>query len=76
MPPSHARIIFYLKFSGPVPISHAAKDLDISKPNMTPIIDKLIAEDLVRRYDDPNDRRIIKLEVTDRVKNQTYAGTF
>ena len=65
-PASHIRVLMYLKHSGPVPISQVARDLDISKPNMTPIIDKLIIEDLVKRYNDPDDRRIIKIEVADK----------
>ena len=36
-----------------------AKDLSISKPNMTPIIDKLVKEGYVDRYYDDNDRRVI-----------------
>ena len=31
---------------------------------MTPIIDKLISYDLVKRYNDPNDRRIIRIQLT------------
>lgn len=66
VPPSHARVIFYLKGHGPARISQVARDLGISKPNMTPIIDKLIMEGLVRRYDDPSDRRVVKVEITGR----------
>lgn len=63
IPPSQIKVIFYLKRNGPVPISQAARDLEISRPNMTPIIDKLIGEGMVRRYDDPNDRRITLVEI-------------
>jgi DNA-binding MarR family transcriptional regulator len=64
IPPSHMKAIFYLKRTGPCPVSKIAKDLIISKPNMTPIIDNLIAEGLVYRYDDPNDRRITMIAPT------------
>jgi len=41
---------------------------------MTPIIDKLIDENMINRYNDPNDRRIIRIELTDKahkfLKNQ------
>lgn len=64
IPPSHMKVIFYLAMHGPCPVSKIANDLVISKPNMTPIIDNLIAEGYVNRYDDPNDRRIIIIEST------------
>ncbi len=64
IPPSHVKVIFYLSHIGPSAISQIAHNLSISKSNMTPIIDKLIAEDLVNRYEDPNDRRILRIELT------------
>ena len=64
MPPSHVKVIFHLAHTGPSSVSQIAKTLYISKPNMTPIIDKLISEDFVTRYEDPNDRRIIRVELT------------
>lgn len=64
MPPSHIKIIFYLFNNGSSSISDIASRLSISKPNMTPIIDKLIREDLVYRKEDPNDRRIVRIALT------------
>lgn len=64
IPSSNIRVTFYLLINGPSSISQVAKDLGISKPNMTPIIDNLIMENLVNRYDDPNDRRIKIIEAT------------
>lgn len=66
IPPSHVKVIFYLKKNGSSSISEIAKNLIISKPNMTPIIDKLICEGMVNRYDDPNDRRILRIELTNK----------
>lgn len=66
IPPSHARVIFYLLESNSSPISQIADNLGISKPNMTPIIDNLINYGLVNRYNDPNDRRILRVELTDK----------
>lgn len=65
-PPSHVKTIFYLYHKKSMSISKMAKCLDISKPNMTPIIDKLIEEDLVKRYTNPKDRRKINIELTDK----------
>lgn len=66
IPPSHAKVVFYLHCSGEASVSEIAKNLSISKSNMTPIIDKLIQENLVERFTDPNDRRIIRVRVTEK----------
>lgn len=66
IPPSHVRVIFYLLEFNSSPISQIAENLKISKPNMTPIIDNLINYGLVNRYTDPNDRRILRVELTDK----------
>lgn len=66
MPPSHMKVIFYIQHFGPSTVSDVAKNLNISKPNMTPIIDNLVSSDLVKRYEDPNDRRKILLEVSEK----------
>lgn len=68
IPPSHVKVIFYLSHKGAVPVSTIAKDLLISKPNMTPIIDKLFEEGYVSRSEDPNDRRILRIEITEKSK--------
>lgn len=64
IPPSHAKVIFYLAEFNSSPISQIADNLNISKSNMTPIIDNLISYGLVNRYPDPNDRRILRVELT------------
>ncbi len=69
VPPSHMKVIFYLTTNGPCPVSKIANELEISKPNMTPIIDNLIAEGYAVRYDDPNDRRIINIKATEKAFN-------
>lgn len=66
VPPSHARVLFYLHHSGVSSISEIATNLGISKPNMTPIIDNLLKRDLVVRYTDTSDRRILRIKLTDK----------
>lgn len=66
IPPSHVKVIIYLKRRGTSSISEISKNLAISRPNMTPIIDKLINEDMINRYNDPNDRRVLRVELTDK----------
>ena len=66
IPPSHVRVVFYLVDSNSSPISQIADSLGISKSNMTPIIDNLIKYGLVNRYPDSHDRRILRVELTDK----------
>lgn len=66
IPPSHARVVFYLLNYNSSPISQIAYSLGISKSNMTPIIDNLINCGLVNRYPDSNDRRILRVELTEK----------
>lgn len=66
IPPSHVRVILYLAEFNSSPISQIADNLSISKSNMTPIIDNLISYGLVTRYPDANDRRILRVELTDK----------
>jgi DNA-binding MarR family transcriptional regulator len=40
--------------------------LAVPKPHVTNMIDKLIADNLVERLDDPTDRRIVKIRITDK----------
>jgi DNA-binding MarR family transcriptional regulator len=51
--------------SGPLPVSEIGKRLLISKPQMTPLIDRLIAQGLVERTPNTRDRRVIMISVTD-----------
>ncbi len=63
-PPSHGKVLFYLIHKGDSAISQIGRDLLISKPNMTPIIDKLESEGFITRFTDPNDRRVIRVTTT------------
>lgn len=66
VPHSHIKVLFFLIHHGPTSISKMAKELCISKPNMTPVIDKLVEDGFVTRDYDPNDRRVILIQSTDK----------
>lgn len=66
--PSHVKVIFHLMNSESLSVSQIAQKLNISKPNMTPIIDKLIHDGYVNRFEDPNDRRVLRIKVTEKSK--------
>ncbi len=64
MPPSHIKVIIYLALVKSASISQISSTLGITKSNTTPIIDKLISYKLIERYNDSNDRRIVRAELT------------
>lgn len=55
-----------LKRSGIMSMSDIGKHLAMPKPHVTVIIDKLIDEGFVERQNDPNDRRIINIAITEK----------
>ncbi len=63
------QILGMLITSGPLPISKIGKQLHISKPNMTPLIDKLVKDEMVLRIRSEDDRRVINIEITEKGKN-------
>ena len=69
MPNSHIRVLIYIAQVKSTPVSHISANLNMRKSNTTPIIDKLITYGLVHRYNDKNDRRIVRVELTERAKS-------
>jgi DNA-binding MarR family transcriptional regulator len=60
------QVLRVLEKHGPLPMSEIGKRLFIAKQNMTAIVDKLMAEGLVQRKNDEEDRRVIKIVITPR----------
>lgn len=52
--------------TGGVPSRTLADRLSISAPAVTPLVDRLIEQKLVRREDDPSDRRVVLIRPTAR----------
>jgi DNA-binding MarR family transcriptional regulator len=61
---THFHIMITLSEFGMLPVSEIGKKLMISRPNMTPLLDKLILEGLIQRLPDEKDRRIININLT------------
>jgi DNA-binding MarR family transcriptional regulator len=55
-----------LKRHGLLSMSDIGKCLAMPKPHVTLIIDRLIEEQYVERQNDPNDRRIINVSITEK----------
>ncbi|WP_355316390.1 MarR family winged helix-turn-helix transcriptional regulator [Paenibacillus jiagnxiensis] len=45
-------------------VSELSKQLNISRPNMTPLLDKLVKYELVSRKPSETDRRVVEVEIT------------
>jgi DNA-binding MarR family transcriptional regulator len=64
--PGMVYILGQLKKNGTLSMSEIGKKLIIPKPNVTTLVDKLIAESLAERLPDENDRRIINIRLTEK----------
>lgn len=60
----HLHILLNLKEKGTLTVSQLANILDICKPNITPLIQKLIDKGYVERNTDEKDRRYIYIKLT------------
>ncbi len=49
---------------GECPMNELARSLGVSRPAATGLIDRLIAQQLVRRESDPKDRRVVKIRIS------------
>ena len=57
MPPSHTQVLLLLHENGTLAVSEIGKRLAISRPNMTPLLNKLIQEELIERHYSEKDRQ-------------------
>jgi len=73
--PSHSRInpinmqfqaLAMVINSGDLQTSQIGRGLGVAKPNMTPLIDRLIAKGYAERLSDSKDRRVIRITVTEK----------
>ena len=61
MPMSHVQVLTMLGDVGAMSVSEISKRLGIAKPNITPLIDRLIADGYVERRRDVRDRRVVNI---------------
>jgi len=62
--PSHLKIMFLLDVCEKLTVSEIGKKLYISRPNVTPLIDKLVKEGMVERIRDQSDKRMFNVKST------------
>ena len=68
---THVRTLLTLKDHGPVAMHTLGDWTGIPKGSLTQVIDRLIQEDLVIRERNSADRRVVKVEVTEKGKTVT-----
>ncbi len=57
--------LILLSKNGDLMMTEIGNELGLPKSNVTTIVDKLVDANLVERIDDKNDRRIIRISITD-----------
>ena len=62
--PMQVRSMILLREKGSMTMTELASEMLVSKPQLTPLIDKLIDGELVERENEKDDRRIIKISLT------------
>jgi DNA-binding MarR family transcriptional regulator len=63
-----------IKAGEPLPLTHLAGQLACVKSNVTQLVDRLEADGLVERKDDPDDRRSILAAITDKGRQRYEVG--
>ena len=58
----------------PLPLGQLAERIACVKSNVTQLVDRLEADQLVRRVPDPSDRRSVRAEITDQGRSRYEAG--
>lgn len=64
IPLSHVQVLFMLAECNSMSISDISKRLSIAKPNITPLVDRLIEQGYAERRRDENDHRVVNVLIT------------
>ncbi len=65
----HLNILFLLEHDGPLPMRGLAEAMDVSQASATGIVDRMEQRGLVERQRDEEDRRVVRVAVTDEGRN-------
>ena len=64
-PLSHVQVLAMLQDAGTMSVSEISRRLGIAKPNITPLVDRLIESHYVDRIRDAQDRRVVNIVILD-----------
>jgi DNA-binding MarR family transcriptional regulator len=70
----HAALSFLVIQDQPISLSELAEKLTCVRSNVTQMVDRLEADGLVKRIDDPADRRAVRAELTQLGRERHAAG--
>src|SRR2546426_6264326 len=73
--PKFAALSVLVTHDQPISLSELAEKLTCVRSNVTQLVDRLEADGLVKRIDDPADRRAVRAEVTPLGRERYSAGT-
>jgi DNA-binding MarR family transcriptional regulator len=59
------KVLMLLGLHGSAPVSQLAQQMNVSPPNVTGILDRLEQHGWVRRTNDPHDRRVVRVVLTE-----------
>jgi DNA-binding MarR family transcriptional regulator len=62
---THLHVLFLLEGEGPIPMGRLAELMDVSLPNVTGIVDRMVERGLVERGRDADDRRVVTVSASD-----------
>lgn len=65
MPHSHIRVLMMLEMEGTMSVTQISERFGIAKPNITPLVDRLMSEGLVERVKYEKDKRIVNIVLCD-----------
>ena len=71
----HAALSVLVTQDQPISLSELAEKLTCVRSNITQLVDRLEAEGLVKRTDDPTDRRAVRAEITRLGRERHAAGS-
>ncbi len=71
----HGVLSILMEAGEPLALGELAGRLHCVRSNMTQLVDRLEADGLVQRTNDPSDRRIVRAELTELGRERAAAGT-
>jgi MarR family transcriptional regulator, organic hydroperoxide resistance regulator len=66
VPLAQLKSLFIMHVRGSISVRDLANDLGVTPGNVTSIIDRMVGQGLVRRTENPDDRRIVLLQLTEK----------
>lgn len=66
LPLSYAQVLATLDVEGSMTVSEISEKFDIAKPNITPLIDRMIEAGYVKRVRNSTDRRVVHVMILDK----------